>query len=88
MRLKHGNIEQRTDSFINISIESSPNEIVYIVENSFNSKKKITDTTGGIGLQNVKKRLAILYADGHFLDLSNTDNSYKIKLLLKQKGNV
>jgi sensor histidine kinase YesM len=86
--LKHGNIEQRQDSFINISIDSAPNEIVYIVENSFDSKKKQTDATGGIGLRNVKKRLDILYADGHYLEVNNTDNSYKIKLILKQKAHV
>tara|TARA_R110002050_G_scaffold300786_1_gene472695 strand:- start:33706 stop:34791 length:1086 start_codon:yes stop_codon:yes gene_type:complete len=86
--LKHGNIEQRKDSFINISITSAPNEIVYIVENSFDSEKKQKDETGGIGLKNVQKRLSILYADGYLLEVDNTDNSYKIQLILKQKSHV
>ena len=86
--LKHGNIEQRNGSFINISIGSAPNEIVYTVENSFDSKKKQTDVTGGIGLKNVKKRLDILYADRHTLEVNKADNSYNIKLILKQKAHV
>jgi hypothetical protein len=81
--LKHGNIEQRKSSFIRIVITSTSNEIVYQVENSVASQQKSTDEAGGIGLENVKKRLQILYQDRHHLQISQNPEEFKIKLTLQ-----
>nr|WP_228437496.1 hypothetical protein [Chryseobacterium sp. 7] len=44
-------------------------------------KKK--DGTGGIGLQNVQKRLKLQYPDCHDLKIETNNNVFKVTLILK-----
>lgn len=81
--LKHGNIEQRKTSYIKISIKNTTNELVYQVENSVANAQKSKDEAGGIGLENVKKRLQILYKNKHQLQVSQNPEEFKIKLTLQ-----
>jgi LytS/YehU family sensor histidine kinase len=81
--LKHGNIENRNESFIEISLKTSPEKVVYTVENSISRNLKLKDDIGGIGLDNVKKRLEILYVNRHKLEVSKLQNSFKIQLTLQ-----
>lgn len=81
--LKHSNIDDIENSFINIQINGDEREINFKIENSMPKKPIIKDDVGGIGLGNVKKRLAILYPEKHHLEMSETDTSFKVKLNLK-----
>ena len=38
------------------------------------------DKTGGVGMENVKKRLALLYPEKHKLNLKDDLVSYKVEL--------
>jgi len=38
------------------------------------------DKTGGVGMENVKKRLALLYPNNHLLNLKDDLISYKVEL--------
>jgi LytS/YehU family sensor histidine kinase len=42
----------------------------------------LKDVVGGIGLQNVQRRLALLYPDKHTLKINDTDNHFTINLEL------
>lgn len=81
--LKHSNIDDIENSFINIQINGNEREINFKIENSMPQKPIVKDEVGGIGLENVKKRLAILYPEKHHLEMSETDTSFKVKLNLK-----
>ena len=81
--LKHSNIDDRENSFINIKINADADTINFEIENSKPKKAIIKDSVGGIGLENVKKRLAILYPEKHELKISETDTSFKVNLHLK-----
>ena len=81
--LKHSNINSSDGSFINIKIDADANEINFEVENSLPKTKIIKDEVGGIGLENVKKRLTILYPNKHQLMVSENENSFYVKLNLK-----
>lgn len=52
-----------------------------------NNKGKIDDMEGGkyggIGLENVKRRLALIYPQQHELKIEETDNEFTVKLKLK-----
>jgi LytS/YehU family sensor histidine kinase len=81
---KHSGIEKGGDSFVNISIKSIENNIEFSVENSLPIEPLIIDEHGGIGLQNVQKRLDILYPNQHQLEI-NKLNTFKVHLKLNIK---
>lgn len=81
--LKHSNIDDRENSFINIKIDADTDTIDFEIENSKPKKTIIKDDVGGIGLENVKKRLAILYPEKHKLEIKENDSSFKVKLHLE-----
>ncbi len=82
--LKHSDIEKIKDSFISIKIDADDNNINFEVENSIPKKAINKDEVGGIGLENVKKRLAILYPDNHQLTISENESTFKVQLNIKQ----
>jgi two-component system LytT family sensor kinase len=73
---KHSGIEKRGDSFIRVKLITKGNMVEFSVENSLPTKPLITDAHGGIGLQNVEKRLKILYPETHNLNITKTNTFY------------
>ncbi|MDW3195233.1 MAG: histidine kinase [Cytophagales bacterium] len=78
---KHSGIEKRGDSFVNIQIVATSKELEFSVENSLPVHPHNTDSQGGIGIQNVKKRLQLLYPGTHLLEIKEMD-TFKINLKL------
>lgn len=70
---KHSGIEKRGSSFVRIRLMTKDNTVDFSVENSLPATPLITDPHGGIGIQNVKKRLDILYPQTHHLKIQKTD---------------
>lgn len=70
--------------YVKISCKEKDNNLYFYVENSYSDmatyQKK--DGAGGIGLQNVKKRLKLQYPDSHDLKIETNDHIFKITLLL------
>lgn len=81
--IKHSNIDDRNNSFINIKMNADSNSINFEIENSKPQNEMIKDNVGGIGLENVRKRLTILYPEKHDLRVVETDSSFKVKLHLE-----
>ena len=81
--LKHSHIEKRGAAFINIQIQATRAQIHLKVINSKPSQKIEKDAVGGIGLENVKKRLAILYPNSHKLKIEENDARFSIDLIIK-----
>jgi len=69
-------------SDINIRLEISDNKLHFTVENrSCKANNNLSNENSGLGLKNVKKRLAILYPDKHQLEITN-DKIYIVNLFL------
>ncbi|NVK52108.1 MAG: histidine kinase [Flavobacteriaceae bacterium] len=80
---KHG-IDAIKDSFINIDLEIEKEHIKYsVINSSFPEKENITDS--GIGLENLKKRLDILYPNDFNLITKEENNTFIAQLTLKYK---
>ncbi|GAA0720994.1 hypothetical protein GCM10009430_21770 [Aquimarina litoralis] len=77
---KHSNIEKPESSFMDIYLYSSTEVVVFKVENSIPKDTMIKDKIGGIGLENVKKRLNILYAEKHTLHIDTKNQIFKVEL--------
>lgn len=81
---KHSNIERGGEAFISIKVDCSDEKNIHFsVKNSMPTEKIVKDTVGGIGLVNVKKRLAILYPQKHSLDISDINHVYAVQLTIQ-----
>lgn len=76
---KHGVSNNFKGSYVKLSLEILDGNIVYTVENSKLPKDSILEKSG-IGLQNVKRRLDLIYPDKYVLDKEETDLVYKVCL--------
>lgn len=80
---KHG-ISYKDPSYIIIQIVTKEDELLVTVANSKHPNKPTKATKeGGIGLQNVQKRLALLYPETHELAIKESQEEYRIDLRLK-----
>ncbi|GEO12237.1 hypothetical protein SAE01_47330 [Segetibacter aerophilus] len=68
---------------INIELKAMNNLLQFTVINQHdNSSEETKDKTSGIGLQNVRRRLNLLYKDNHTLLITNRDNKFIVSLQL------
>jgi len=79
---KHSKIENITEGWITITLTARSNNVILIVENNKPRTGSAKDTTGGIGIDNVTKRLKLLYPGNHFLEIKQNETSYKVSLEL------
>jgi two-component system LytT family sensor kinase len=80
---KHGHIEKHGNSFISIIVNATSSLIELEIENSQPKNAINKDAVGGIGIENVKKRLSILYPEKHQLSILESSETFKIKLNLE-----
>ncbi len=81
---KHSKIEDVENGWIQIRLKSKENKIEFFCENSKPDVPHNKDKQGGIGLQNVKRRLELLYPQQHELYLLEDEKSYRVKLILQE----
>jgi two-component system, LytTR family, sensor kinase len=67
-------------NYINLEVRTSELRLDVIIANSIDSATKEKEHVGGIGLQNVSRRLQLLYPDRHALDINKTGEDFTIKL--------
>ena len=69
------------DAFVNINVEVSGKVLHFVVENS---KGQANDPLSvkyhGIGIENVKKRLEMIYPSQHKLKISDNEETFKVLL--------
>ena len=80
---KHGNIEDLENGWVNIQLNDHNSQIECSVSNSVNIEDDSKDPQGGIGLDNLRKRLELLYPARHILALSFEKESYHITLTIR-----
>lgn len=80
---KHISHKTNKVNFVNIEMSKNDGYFQCVVENSKDNKNATTEKHGGIGLQNVKRRLELLYPGKHILDIQNTAETYKVDFKLK-----
>lgn len=79
---KHGVEKLRKDAFVHIRLKATSQNIDFEIENNFDIEE--TQDTNGIGLNNLKQRLELVYTNKHELDISSDPiGIFKIRLKLK-----
>jgi len=78
---KHG--DKSYEPGITIILSLLPGKLTFTVENFIKKNNQVpTDESGGFGLENIKRRLGLLYPDKHELKIVSTEEKYKIELTI------
>lgn len=81
---KHGVKGVSNKAYVHIALEVTEAAISFKIENN---KGQVDDVEsgkfGGIGLENVKRRLALIYAGKHKLEIENQEQVFRVKLKLE-----
>ncbi|MDR0682373.1 MAG: histidine kinase [Prevotellaceae bacterium] len=79
--VKHS-LDSENGSFVHIQFEVQDNQLLFACQNSkpVNPVKK---SEGGLGLSNIKRRLDLLFGDGHSLELQDEETCYTVNLQIK-----
>ena len=79
---KHG-ISSNRDSRIDITLTADGQQLIFDCENT-NFPKNDTDRSGsGIGLENTRRRLDLIYKDRYTWEQTLEDNIYKVKITIQ-----
>jgi two-component system, LytTR family, sensor kinase len=80
---KHG-VSYREPSALSFTLIQNPDSIEFIAVNTISSYRNDDSIVhhGGLGLENIKKRLDLLYGDNYKLIIDITDNKFKVKLII------
>jgi two-component system, LytTR family, sensor kinase len=69
--------------FVHIIVKNVEKYLTFTIENDkANSEKELIKDYGGVGIQNVKNRLELLYSENYSLDIMTTENMYKVTLAI------
>lgn len=82
---KHSRIVDEAEAWIKISIKVENNTLIFNCENSIPQLPFKKDGTKGIGLENVKKRLSMIYENKHNLVIDKQGNKFVVKLKLQMQ---
>lgn len=82
---KHSNIEKIEGTFITIKLKTEGKTLYFSVENSIPKVEVNKEEIGGIGIDNVQKRLAILYPEKNELKITTIDNVFCAKLMIENE---
>lgn len=83
---KHVSHHKHQPNWINIDLSFDQNQLLLEVANSTAERNKTRNEIiryGGIGLQNVKRRLDLLYPLKHRLKVEDTDDHFKVTLVIE-----
>lgn len=76
---KHLSNHTEKANFVHISMVKEQHSFLFEVQNSKDDSKP-TDSGGGIGLANVKRRLELIYPGNHTLDIHKNEDKFVVKL--------
>lgn len=82
--LKHGDIEENPEGFLRVHIRNTPAAMIFTVENSFDQENRQKDMVGGVGLENILKRLALNYQGRHRFEFGSNAHVFSALLEIRK----
>ncbi|MCE3076181.1 sensor histidine kinase [Chryseobacterium gwangjuense] len=78
---KHGTDSTVGHSYINAKLSCNDINLIFTCENNFKESKR--KEVGGIGLENIRKRLQLIYPSRHKFQIEKSNGVFKIMLEIK-----
>jgi len=85
---KHGSSAMTGKQWIELNIQVSDNTLYFELSNSKPATQPILHNKNGIGLANVKKRLALLYPGKHQLDINVTETIFNVRMQIEMQKKI
>jgi two-component system, LytTR family, sensor kinase len=79
---KHSGIGMQDNAFIDITVAENETQLIFTIKNSIMQTNEAVGQYGGIGLQNISKRLKLNYPSNHEISIIQDDNSFFVKLVI------
>ncbi len=83
---KHGLKSGAEQAYVKINLEITDSQLMFYVENLKGRSQPFKDKGyNGIGIENVRKRLELIYPGTYSLEIREDDNIYKVYLMIQMK---
>lgn len=79
---KHSQIEDLEHGWINIILFGDTKQVYFEIKNSLPKTNFSKDEVGGIGLQNVKRQLELIYPNKHTLKIDKSETEFSVELTI------
>ncbi len=80
---KHSRVEDLENGWIKINLTTADDHLVFEVCNSLPKEKFTKDNIGGIGLENVRRQLELMYPEKHELKIGANKDIFEIYLKIE-----
>ncbi len=77
---KHGLSESRMKAWIEVVLRAQEGKLCFQVKNSIEGEPTPEDNSSGLGLQNLRRQLELLYPNEHQLSISSDESSFEVEL--------
>lgn len=84
---KHGFMRDSNNGFVECKIEVANNTLSTTIVNNLTSDHT-SKKQGGIGLKNIQKRLQLIYPSKHTFCISNSNNTFEIRMTIELEKNT
>ena len=82
---KHG-VSYSSESFVRVKVERQEDKVVFLCSNSVHPSEG--DERHGVGLENIKKRMALLYGNTYTLSIDETDGRYEVMMAIPPQPEI
>jgi LytS/YehU family sensor histidine kinase len=84
---KHSRIIDDPEAWIEIKLRSEPGKIIFLCSNSIPKTQFKQQSNGGVGLENIEKRLRIIYSTKYKLSITSQPEQFEVELTIKLDEN-
>lgn len=77
---KHGDFAENPRAYTRLTLGLTAEQLHFSAENTYNSTQQQKDPIGGVGLENIQRRLDLSYAENHGLSIYKTVDTFHVEL--------